>query len=416
MRIFLIDPEEDSRRTLVVRVEEAIRQSGLRRIETLEGDLDLIEVHAGEEPPALAFLGPGCYHELEHSLSRFRAAYPLTPLALVLDNEIYANEAVELRRLVSVRIMPLADIAQIAQFMLDSGGKLAGQPGAKNRGIVGVAQFKGGVGATTIAVGLAGCWARHDLSVVLIDFDDVNPQITDWGRIGVQQRIAVSEMLRDGELPKYRVNELVSPIEGYNGRLVVIGQPEDYREGFHFKADVLEGAPSSADFVRSLLTVLQDEFDVIVIDFGRSWGISTFAALPLCQHVILATDDDGFSVRRTLEGLRRLYRESDDPEEFDLSRWRIVLNAYTGKQLSPNDVADEIEALDIFPESTSLYTVPFSEHGRQWGASGASFYDAAEEPVKAILRELAFNLVPFRQAAAPSGAGKLWQRWQKLVR
>ncbi|MCB0360464.1 MAG: AAA family ATPase [Bdellovibrionales bacterium] len=415
MRILIIDPNPESREVLATRVREALRQVGLKRTELAEGDLTLLNAPGEDGNSICAFLGPGCYDGAERCLQLFRSTFPTAPVALVLDNEIYAEDAVELRRILSVRIMAVADIAQMAAFILDSDQQLSAQPGSRNRGVISVAQLKGGVGATTIAAALAACWARHELSICLIDLDDINPQLTDWGRAGPSQRKVVADLLRQGEIPKYRVNELLHPIEGYDGRLVVVPQPERYQESFHFKADILEGAPTAAVFIESLLGALREEFDVIVCDCGRSWGIATFGILPMSQHVLLVSDDDGMSVRRTLDNLHRLARESDDEEEFDLSRWSVVLNAYTGKLLSPKDLSVEIQELDLFPESAVLYTVPFSERGRQWGGPGKSFYDMAEPAVRAGIEKMAFNLVPFRQDTDEAISGKFRRRLQKLV-
>jgi len=415
MRILIVDPETASRDVLYGRVEEALRQIGLRRVEILAGDISALSVDYGAEPVSGIFLGPGCYSSVEQTVQLCKGSLPNVPVGLVLDNEVYAADAVELRRMLTARLMALADIAQMAGFILDCETQATAIPGQRNRGIISLAQFKGGVGTSTLAAGFAACWARHGLSVALVDFDDVNPQLTDWGRVGASQRRTVSELLRSGEVPKHRINECVNPVEGFDGRLVVVPQPERYQESFHFKADVLEGAPSSAIFVQSLLTGLRDEFDVIVVDLGRSWGISTFATLPQSQQVLLVTDDDGMSVRRTLDTLKRMESESDDSDEFDLTRWNLVLNAYSGKLLSPKDLSIEIQELDLFPESSMLYTIPFSERGRQWGAPGQSFYDLAEPHIRDGFKKIAFNLIPFKMEVEPPMHEKLLKQLQRIV-
>ncbi len=415
MHLLIIDPNKQTRSELVIRVQEALRQAGIKRAEITDGDLTVLAAPPQGEPVVGGLLGPGCYEDLEQSLGLFKGAFPEIPVSLVLDNARYSSEAVDLRRMLNIKIIAIADMGQIASFLMDCEAQLGSVPGARNRGVITVTQLKGGVGTSTVAAGLASCWARHDMSVVLVDFDDVNPQITEWGRVGTSHRRAMSEMLRQGEVPKYRVNELACPVESYNGKLVVVGQPERYQEGFHFKADVIEGAPSAALFVQSLLAALREEFDVIVIDTGRSWGITTFSLLPLSQHVLLVTDEDGMSVRRTLDNLHRLTRESDDPAEFDLTRWSLVFNCFTGKLLSPKDLSVEIQELDLFPDTATLFTVPYSVTGRQWGGPGVSFYDLLDERQKAGFRKIAFTLVPFKLEAEEPLHKKLRKHVQKLV-
>jgi cellulose biosynthesis protein BcsQ len=415
MRLLLIDNNEATRQVLMARIQEALRRSGLRRVQVIEGDADALTECLTIENPSLTFFGPGCYRQLDELIDTFRSLQPTAPLAVVLDNEIYANEAIELRKSLQVRLMPIADIAQIAQFILEVDSQLGAGVGGRNRGVVTAVQFKGGIGTSTVAASLAACWAKNDLSVALVDLDDLNPQITDWAQVGAAQRKAVSDALREGDVPRYRLDELGFPVEGYDGRLVIIGQPEHYSEGFHLKADVLEGAPSSAEYLKSLISVLQDEFDVIVVDAGRSWGVATFALLPLSQHVLMVTSDEQQALKRSLDNLQRLYSESDDFSEFDLARWRVVLNGFSGRGLSVADVSKEIEDVGIFPQDAALYTIPFCDSARRWSGSKETLFEKGDEQTQAAIREIAFNLVPFRLHEAPARGGILKKKLKRLV-
>lgn len=405
MRVFVLDRQSESRAQLSERVNEALRQAGIKRADLVEGDPGPLFLAAAGAAPDIAFLGPGCYVEIEEAVLQLRSLYPAAAIAVVLSNDLYAAEAVGLRRVINARVMPIADIAQMAQFVLDS-VQTTTAPTSSRQGIIPVVQFKGGVGATTVAAALASCWAQHEQRVALVDLDDLNPQITEWAGAGSAQRAACAALLRAGTVPKYRLKEIVTPVHGYDDSFVVVGQPHLYRDAFHFKADVLPDAPSAADFITSLLNILQDEYDVVVVDTGRSWGISTFAALPMSRRVLLVTDDDGLSLRRTIDSFIRVYKESDDAAEFDLSRWSVIFNAYTGRLLAPQDAGREIAELDLFPEAVDLFTIPFCERGRLWGAPGESFYDLAAEEVKAAIREIAFSLFPFRYEETVSLSGR----------
>ncbi|MFN8390973.1 MAG: hypothetical protein U0136_11850 [Bdellovibrionota bacterium] len=399
MRILVLDIKDDARAMLSARVEEALRQAGVRRVEIVESDPGSLSSLAAEEPPDLCFLGPGCYRDLEDHLRQYLVSYAKVPVAVVLNNEVYAAHGIELRRSLRIRVMPVADIGQMAQFILDCDVPGSSSGTQKDQGVIAVVQFKGGVGGSTVAGGLAGCWARNNLRVALIDLDDVNPHLTDWARVGASQRRLIAETIREGKVAPYQLRELGFPVEGFDGRLVVFGQPEHYGESFHFKADVIENAPSIAGYVSSLIGALQGEFDVVVIDAGRSWGISTFAALPLCQRILTVIDDDQLSLRRTLDNFLRIYRESDDPAEFDLGKWSFVLNAFTERVLSLPDVVEELETLDVFPEKIDLRTLPYSDRGREWGLGSLCFYDLAEQGARNMLCDLAYSLVPFQYEA-----------------
>lgn len=403
MRILVLDKNANTRATVVARLEEALRQAELRRVDLIESEPSSLGSLVAEEPPDVCFIGPGSYGNLEEDLRRYHVVYPKVPVAVVLSNEVYAAEGVELRRTLKIRVIPVADIGQMAQFILDVDIPMTGFAAGRNRGIIAVTQLKGGVGATTVASSLAACWARNGIKVALVDFDNENPQLTDWARVGLSQRRLVSESIRQGEAARYRVRELLFPVEGFNEQLWVFGQPEHYGDSFHFKADVLENAPSIAGYVTSLLESLKSEFDVVVLDTGRSWGISTFAAFPMCQKVVLVMDDDAVSVRRSLESFARIHRETDDPSELDAKKWSFVLNAFTGKVLSEAEVQNEIRETDLFPEAAELFTLPYSAHGREWALSSQSFFDIAEPGIKASLCQIAYSFVPF-QFMAPSGS------------
>lgn len=392
MKIGILDLKPESRAALLGRINLAIEEAGIKDVEVVELNLnDAATMRAS--PPDACFVGPGAYSRLGELIEELRILFKFTPIALVLENEIYSNRGVALRKRYNVDVMPLGDVAHMAGFLIDSQKKESGSAGSGI--VVGVAQLKGGVGATSVVAALGSCWAKNNLNTVLIDLDDVNPQITAWARVSSQRRDVVSELLRRGQVTSERINELLSPVEGFDGKLLAIGQPILYNESFHFKADVIDGAPSVSGYMQSLLATLKIDFDLIVLDLGRSWGVSTFSALPYCQVVLLVTDDDGMSVHQTLNNLQRLKSESGGSNEFDFTRWNILLNAYTGRLISPEVLAHEISQMNLMPPEANLYTIPFTEKGRQWGAPGQSLFDLAEDSCRQSIVKIASNLCPF---------------------
>ena len=324
MQLLLIDSNQKSIEALEARVSEAIKQSAIRRVRVETCSAKKINsLNTGLQPNAV-ILGPGCYDEAEQLVDRMVTQFTEANLAIVLQNDVYAVEAVRLRRLSGVRVIPIADIANLAHFLLDSYEESRRSSGQEGDGVIGVAQLKGGVGSSTLAASIASCRATHGDSVVIVDLDDINPQITNWARVGIGKRTAVAELLKNGSVPAYRLAEAIYQVERDEGTISVVGQPEHYHESFHFKADVIDGAPSSQAFIESLLPQLRQQFDSVIIDFGRSWGVAHFASLPLCQQVALVVDDDAMSLRMTIDSLRRLSHESEDSSEFDFSKWRVV--------------------------------------------------------------------------------------------
>jgi cellulose biosynthesis protein BcsQ len=396
MQIVVIDTTPQLRASLLGRAQEAARQAGMQRVSIVEIDpLNLDDVNWSVTVGI--FLGVGCGSMIKELLGKIHSAGCEAPVAIVLDAETYAGEAVAIHKILGRVVVSETDLTQMATFIVDCERVASGRPlGVRARCIVGLAQCKGGVGTTTMTAALGSCIARAGYTVALVDLDDVSAHLTEWGRVGTTQRILVSELLRAGEFNTERLRDLVTPIDGFDGRLVVVGQPFSYSEAFHLKSYVLEGAPTASVFINSLLSLLSTEYEVVLIDLGRSWGIATFATLPWCEKVALVIDDDGLSVRRSIDTLSRFKQESGDPEEFNLAKWSVVLNRWSGKRLTVPDVEDALNAAEIFPRRPRVFTVNFTEFGRQWGAPGQSLYEGSPAQVRQQIETLCEALIPSR--------------------
>jgi len=394
--IYIYGPSAEARATVRGRLTEAARQAELGEISVHEFTPDDVDHIAWDQAFCCAF-GPELDANTDLIIDKLRAAYPLGSVAILLNPDEYATRAVGLRRTLAVQVCSIADLAHLSGFLLSA----AAEPTLTSReprreAIVGVCQLKGGVGTSTLSAALGACWARHGLSVGLVDLDDVNPHLTAWSRATPHQRAFASYCLRRGEIDPDRVEELLAPIDGFDGQFVVIPQPDPYHEAFHTKADVIEDAPSASAFISAITKVIGGEFDVVVYDLGRSWGIGTLAALKRCSHVILVVDDDAISLERTLANLTRLRAHSDDPSEFNLPRWSVVLNGYTGRNVSADDAAAAIARTGLFPTDANLYTLPYSKDAERWSEGRMSLYETADQRTRDVVRRIACNLLPFR--------------------
>jgi cellulose biosynthesis protein BcsQ len=403
MQVLIIDTTPQLRASLLGRVQEAGRQAGMQRLGVVEVDpLNLDELSWASTVGV--FVGVGSGSMIKELLGKIQGAAVDVPVAIVLDPDTYASEAVAIHKVLGREVVCETDLTQMANFIVDCERHASGRPlGVRARHVVGVVHLKGGVGASTIAAGLGSCIAKAGYTTAIMDLDDVTPTITEWARVSPSQRSLVGELLRVGEVTTDRLRDLVAPVEGYGGRLVVVGTPQNYADAFHLKASVLDGAPAASSFVNSTLSLLSSEYEIVLIDMGRSWGVATFSALPWCERVVLVMDDDGLAVRRSLDGLVRLKQESGDPDEFALTKWSIVLNKWSGKRLSEGDIRAAVASTEVFPEAAPVFMVGFSERGRQWGAPSESIYDLASVAVKRQIEALAKALVPSREGKGFGG-------------
>lgn len=396
MRVLVADKTIESRETLALRVEEALRQAGLRRAELIKVDPVAMASQLAHEPPIACFIGPACYDSLESTLANVQAVFPKVSIALVLSNELYAQEAIELRRTLKARIIPLADLGQMAQFVLDSEQAVASKSQMLNRGVLSVAQCKGGVGASSLCLALATCWLEHGLKVAVVDLDDLSPMISNWAGVSSSKRSLIAEQLRSGAA-QGNVLELVQHVDYYGENLGILAQPENYSDAFHFKADILDGAPSSSVFMENVLRGLKEFYDIVVIDLGRSWGVAAFSALTCSDKVAFVVDDDRSSLSVSLENLARLYRESEDSSEFDLSQWSVVLNAHTSYSMKELEFISRVKDSSLFEINNSNFIIPYSAQGKEWIGSEKSLYDLAESKVRRKIEELAYHLLPYKR-------------------
>lgn len=257
--------------------------------------------------------------------------------------------------------------------------------------VIGLAQTKGGVGVTTLCAAIGSSWARQGLKVVLVDLDDVTPALTMWAAPSPAQYNTLSDIMRVVEpsaITKEMVRALLVPVHGSGGDLLVLPQPKNYNEAFHFKANILEDALSISDLILRLFELLREECDLILVDMGRTWGLASFAALYLVDRVVHVIDDDALSLKISLATVERLARESDDPDEFDFKKWDILLNGYSGKVLTPKQVASAVERTGVYHAETRLHVVPFSARGRSWIEHGKTLYDLGEREVQKVIEEI----------------------------
>jgi chromosome partitioning protein len=139
------------------------------------------------------------------------------------------------------------------------------------------ANQKGGVGKTTIALGMASALARRGADVLLIDLD---PQASATKVLGVdvEERCTVADALLEPE--RYSVLDAVIGTEwGFD--LVPAETALASREWRRSTAD---------EFVLRRQLERVSAYDVILVDCPPSLGVLTLNALTAASHVIVVTE------------------------------------------------------------------------------------------------------------------------------
>jgi len=200
--------------------------------------------------------------------------------------------------------------------------------------VVSVANQKGGVGKTTVAVNLASALARLGRDVLLIDND---PQGHATAALGVEPAhfgLSTRDLYIDGGV---KVQDL--RIEITNGLHLV---PADL--------DLSTVEQDLADEPRKLrrllerLAISQMPYDVVLIDNPPQVGVLTFNALLASSEVLLPVDASRFSVEAverfeaTLRGLQQ--------ERGHRPQLRIVATGFDLRTRYARRVLEDIDALE----------------------------------------------------------------------
>ncbi len=155
--------------------------------------------------------------------------------------------------------------------------------------VLSVSSLKGGVGKTTVALGLASAALNKGLNTLLVDLD---PQCDATSGLGAVSDFgtSVAEVLQTPKLPIIRRSIVPSPWNASSKMDVLVGSPRSL---------LLDNpAPSVADVwkLEEVLTQIEDEYDLVIIDTPPSINALTRTAWVASDRVILVTEPSLYSV------------------------------------------------------------------------------------------------------------------------
>ena len=203
-------------------------------------------------------------------------------------------------------------------------------------GVVTLFPAKGGVGSTTTAVNLAGCWREAGARVCILDLNLTMGDVL--GFLDLDGGYAISDVL--GNLGRLDRELLQASILHHRSGIDVLAQCDKLEE-----ADRVD-----PKLMHALLGFLRQHYDVVLVDGLRSFDELALATLDASDRVLLVFTQEVPAVRdahRCVDLLRRLGH--DDP------KLKLVVNRYQKGAMVTKEIVAETTGLRVWATVANDY-------------------------------------------------------------
>jgi cellulose biosynthesis protein BcsQ len=155
--------------------------------------------------------------------------------------------------------------------------------------VLSVSSLKGGVGKTTIALGLASAALNKGINTLLIDLDPQSDATSGLGAVS-ESGFSVAEVLQSPKIQNIKMAIVASHWHKGSKMDVMVGSPRSL---------LLDNpAPTIADVwkLEEVLTLIEDDYDLVIIDTPPSINALTRTAWVASDRVLIVTEPSLYSV------------------------------------------------------------------------------------------------------------------------
>ncbi len=221
--------------------------------------------------------------------------------------------------------------------------------------VVSISSLKGGVGKTTVTLGLASAAFAANLRTLVVDFDPQADVSTGLG-VDTKNHLNVADVLASPKLKTVR--QAIAPA--------------GWSAPGHAPIDVLIGSPSAVNFdgphptarevwrLEEALATIEDEYDLVLIDCAPSLNALTRTAWAASDRVVVVTEPGLFSVAaadralRAIEEVRRGLSPRLQPLGLIINRVRAQSLEHQFRIQELRDMFGPLVLQPQLPERTSL--------------------------------------------------------------
>ena len=246
--------------------------------------------------------------------------------------------------------------------------------------VIAVTHAKGGVGATTMAAGLAEVCSVFRRRTMIWDLDVETRDLSRGLTVnGAEAKVVSSWVNGSRDVSRESLNDALIPI---SSDVSVLMPPDRMAESMDLVCHT-----DSITLVQRVLELSRVLFEVVIIDTAGRMGPATGAVLRNADIVLTVIDDTVLGL--TAVDLYLSYIKTLVP---DINSLRFLLNPYSGALLDLNQIILALNEHNLPEKAWSLPPVGNDPKGSVWPGTGRTIYSMGQRDTRHTFEAIAKEL------------------------